>query len=215
MPMEKESPAEGGLQPTAGLSNSPTTDACPKKVLSLPSRPKDQASRASVSSSEPPNEGRRHQNSSTPTSFQARLQPGCNGGSRGLLAKHHGILESWSIFIPDQHQYYHTSGRNPPQRWCDHPCATWGEGTWLEEGQLRDHPYKPFFMSSSSSTAYHLLGQSSTDPDTELDHDEPSPDPSTINMGKRLGTFRAVYVVALCSIGSFLFAYVCLVLLHG
>lgn len=65
-------------------------------------------------------------------------------------------------------------------------------------------------MSSSSSAAYHLLVQSSTDPDTELDHDEASPDPEVTKMGKRLGTFRAVYVVALCSIGSFLFAYVCL-----
>jgi len=26
-------------------------------------------------------------------------------------------------------------------------------------------------------------------------------------MGKRLGTFRAIYLVALCSMGSFLFAY--------
>jgi MFS family permease len=29
----------------------------------------------------------------------------------------------------------------------------------------------------------------------------------TAAMGKRLGTFRAVYLVALCSMGSFLFAY--------
>jgi MFS family permease len=30
---------------------------------------------------------------------------------------------------------------------------------------------------------------------------------STAAMGKRLGTFRAIYLVALCSMGSFLFAY--------
>ena len=30
---------------------------------------------------------------------------------------------------------------------------------------------------------------------------------SPVAMGKKLGTFRAVYLVALCSMGSFLFAY--------
>src|ERR1700722_9299342 len=35
-----------------------------------------------------------------------------------------------------------------------------------------------------------------------------SEDPQlTSEMGKRLGTFRAIYLVALCSMGSFLFAY--------
>ena len=61
---------------------------------------------------------------------------------------------------------------------------------------------------SGSSAAYHLLGQSSTDPETELDDHEAEPDATEIKMGQRLGTFRAVYVVALCCIGSFLFAYV-------
>lgn len=61
----------------------------------------------------------------------------------------------------------------------------------------------------SSSAAYHLLGESSTDPvDTDLDEDELSLRADVVNMSQRLGTFRAVYVVALCSIGSFLFAYV-------
>jgi MFS family permease len=36
------------------------------------------------------------------------------------------------------------------------------------------------------------------------DASEPQP---TAAMGKRLGTFRATYLVALCSMGSFLFAY--------
>ena len=63
-------------------------------------------------------------------------------------------------------------------------------------------------MSSSSSVAYHLLGQSSTDPDIEPDPPQASLDPIVIKMGKQLGTFRAVYLVAICSIGSFLFAYV-------
>ncbi|KAJ9605350.1 hypothetical protein H2200_010007 [Cladophialophora chaetospira] len=54
---------------------------------------------------------------------------------------------------------------------------------------------------SSSSSGYHLLRQG-----------EPSEAPSAsteeeIKMGKTLGTFRACYVVALCCIGSFLFAY--------
>jgi hypothetical protein len=60
----------------------------------------------------------------------------------------------------------------------------------------------------SSSVAYHLVGQSSTDPDPDFDDDETSSNAETVAMTQRLGTFRAVYVVALCSIGSFLFAYV-------
>jgi MFS family permease len=55
--------------------------------------------------------------------------------------------------------------------------------------------------SSSSSGGYHLLdqGESSSSP-TQATEQE-------IKMGKTLGTFRACYVVALCCIGSFLFAY--------
>lgn len=60
----------------------------------------------------------------------------------------------------------------------------------------------------STSTAYHLVGQSSSDPDPDLDHDEVEQDPTAAKIGKRLGAFRAVYLVALCCIGSFLFAYV-------
>ncbi len=54
---------------------------------------------------------------------------------------------------------------------------------------------------SSSSTGYQLVQQS--------EHFEPSSASSEqeIEMGKALGTFRACYVVALCCIGSFLFAY--------
>ena len=62
--------------------------------------------------------------------------------------------------------------------------------------------------SSSSSATYHLLGQSSTDLDTEVDEGQVERDATTVKMSQRLGTFRAVYVVALCCIGSFLFAYV-------
>jgi MFS family permease len=39
-----------------------------------------------------------------------------------------------------------------------------------------------------------------------VDTDASAPQ-STAAMGKRLGTFRAIYLVALCSMGSFLFAY--------
>lgn len=59
----------------------------------------------------------------------------------------------------------------------------------------------------STSVGYQLLEQSpdsagpSSDQIRIFNRDNP-------NMGKALGTFRAVYVVALCSIGSFLFAYV-------
>jgi hypothetical protein len=60
----------------------------------------------------------------------------------------------------------------------------------------------------SSSVAYHLVGQSSTDPDPDFDDDDTVSNAETVAMTQRLGTFRAVYVVALCSIGSFLFAYV-------
>lgn len=60
----------------------------------------------------------------------------------------------------------------------------------------------------SSSASYHLVGESSTDPDlTNDDQDSDSLKPRS-EMGYRLGVFRACYVVALCSIGSFLFAYV-------
>jgi len=47
------------------------------------------------------------------------------------------------------------------------------------------------------STGYQLVDQ----PPSEVPED-------AIMMGKKLGTFRAVYLVALCSMGSFLFAYV-------
>jgi sugar porter (SP) family MFS transporter len=55
--------------------------------------------------------------------------------------------------------------------------------------------------SSSSASGYQLLQQG-----------EPSEPPTTrtaqdLKMGKSLGTFRACYVVSLCCIGSFLFAY--------
>ena len=40
-----------------------------------------------------------------------------------------------------------------------------------------------------------------------LDQTQPHNDPANIKMGKRLGTFRAVYLTVLCCIGSFLFAY--------
>ncbi|KAK4944930.1 hypothetical protein LTR10_015849 [Elasticomyces elasticus] len=53
----------------------------------------------------------------------------------------------------------------------------------------------------SSSAGYHLLQQGDTSDST------PSPTAHETAMGKRLGTFRACYVVALCCIGSFLFAY--------
>ncbi|KIW29925.1 uncharacterized protein PV07_05710 [Cladophialophora immunda] len=55
--------------------------------------------------------------------------------------------------------------------------------------------------SSSSSAGYQLLQQGDT-PETA-----PAATEEEINMGKSLGTFRACYVVALCCIGSFLFAY--------
>lgn len=58
----------------------------------------------------------------------------------------------------------------------------------------------------SSSTGYHLVGEPS-------DRNDGDDDSNSIQlqtaMGYRLGVFRACYVVALCSIGSFLFAYVC------
>ncbi len=60
----------------------------------------------------------------------------------------------------------------------------------------------------ASSVRYQLLGQASTDPDIESEEDETAPLQQSSAMGKRLGTFRAVLVVALCAIGSFLFAYV-------
>lgn len=60
----------------------------------------------------------------------------------------------------------------------------------------------------SSSTAYHLVGESSNHTDLETDEDDASPVQRGTDMGYRLGVFRACYVVALCSIGSFLFAYV-------
>jgi hypothetical protein len=61
----------------------------------------------------------------------------------------------------------------------------------------------------ASSATYHLLGQSPTDPDTEPEEDESAPTQQASEMGQRLGTLRAIYVVAVCTIGSFLFAYVC------
>ncbi|KIW99125.1 uncharacterized protein Z519_00788 [Cladophialophora bantiana CBS 173.52] len=56
-------------------------------------------------------------------------------------------------------------------------------------------------MASSSSAGYQLLQQGDT-PDTA-----PAATEQEITMGKSRGTFRACYVVALCCIGSFLFAY--------
>lgn len=56
-------------------------------------------------------------------------------------------------------------------------------------------------MAASSSTGYQLLHQGESSEAT------PAPTEQETIMGKRLGTFRACYVVALCSIGSFLFAY--------
>lgn len=69
-------------------------------------------------------------------------------------------------------------------------------------------------MSSSSSAVYHRLDQAGpssapslqgyeSDDDTEVE----SADFIFDTMSNKLGTFRAIYVVALCSIGSFLFAY--------
>ena len=60
----------------------------------------------------------------------------------------------------------------------------------------------------SSSASYHLVGESSTDPDLTIDHQDNDSLQPRSEMGYRLGVFRACYVVALCSIGSFLFAYV-------
>jgi len=69
-------------------------------------------------------------------------------------------------------------------------------------------------MSSSSSAVYHRLDRASSSNINSLqDHDsDDGTEEATINadldkMSNRLGTFRAVYVVSLCSIGSFLFAY--------
>ena len=65
----------------------------------------------------------------------------------------------------------------------------------------------------SNATSYHLLGESSTSPDIDDDNDDNDEVDSPLlitstKMGKRLGTFRVFYLVALCCIGSFLFAYV-------
>lgn len=70
-------------------------------------------------------------------------------------------------------------------------------------------------MSSSSSAVYHRLDQADSSSASSLqDHEsddneveEESPDFEFDGMSNKLGTFRAIYVVALCSIGSFLFAY--------
>jgi len=71
-------------------------------------------------------------------------------------------------------------------------------------------------MSSSSSAIYHRLDQADSPSAScllqnhESDDDgleEDSVDLEYNNMSDKLGTFRAIYVVALCSIGSFLFAY--------
>lgn len=56
----------------------------------------------------------------------------------------------------------------------------------------------------ASSAGYRLLYEPPASSATDQESDIP---PSTSKMGKRLGTFRAVYVVALCAIGSFLFAF--------
>ena len=55
-----------------------------------------------------------------------------------------------------------------------------------------------------SSSRYQRLPQesSSEDPDQEI------ASPEAIEMGKALGTFRAWFLVSVCSMGSFLFAYV-------
>ena len=62
----------------------------------------------------------------------------------------------------------------------------------------------------ASSAGYRLLDQASTDLDIEPEENETASLQQTSAMGKQLGTFRAAYVVALCAIGSFLFAYVSL-----
>ena len=69
-------------------------------------------------------------------------------------------------------------------------------------------------MSPSSSAVYHRLDRASSSPtsslqgyDSEDEAEEASLDTDLGNMSNRLGTFRAIYVVSLCSIGSFLFAY--------
>jgi sugar porter (SP) family MFS transporter len=54
---------------------------------------------------------------------------------------------------------------------------------------------------AASSAGYRLLDQQSSEAD------QPSGGYLRSTMGKRLGTFRAIYVVAVCAIGSFLFAY--------
>ena len=57
----------------------------------------------------------------------------------------------------------------------------------------------------ASSTGYHLVGEAFVG--SEHQPEEVSSFEQRSAMGKQLGTFRAIYVVALCAIGSFLFAY--------
>jgi MFS family permease len=60
---------------------------------------------------------------------------------------------------------------------------------------------KPAMAASTSSAGYRLLDQGESSDAPAISTKE------EIKMGKALGTFRACYVVALCCIGSFLFAY--------
>lgn len=60
-------------------------------------------------------------------------------------------------------------------------------------------------MSRSSAAGYHLLDASTNS--QHLDEASQQRLPPASKMAKRLGTFRAVYVVSLCAIGSFLFAF--------
>lgn len=64
-------------------------------------------------------------------------------------------------------------------------------------------------MSSSLSVKYHRLDQYSSPASASRDIDDEGDlsDIEPTKMANALGTFRAVYVVSLCSIGSFLFAY--------
>lgn len=69
-------------------------------------------------------------------------------------------------------------------------------------------------MSSASSAVYHRIDQAGPSSAPSLqDHESDDEaegeilDFDLVAMSNRLGTFRAVYVVSLCSIGSFLFAY--------